>query len=120
VVAQFGEADVERLLGDAAIVRNRRKIDATIANARATVTLRTDGGLEELIWSHRPTSTPEPRSQAEVPSSSKESVALAKALKAAGFRHVGPTTMFALMEAVGVVDTHIVGSHRRGTSGVWA
>ncbi|MGC5628551.1 DNA-3-methyladenine glycosylase I [Georgenia sp. Z1344] len=118
-VAAFGDADVDRLMADAAIVRNHRKIESTIDNARATVALRADGGLAELVWSHRPDVTPEPQSFAEVPSSSPESVALAKALKAAGFRHVGPTTMFALMEAVGIVDTHLVGSHRRGTSAVW-
>lgn len=119
-VADFGDRDVERLMADAAIVRNRRKIDSTIDNARATVALRADGGLAELVWSHRPERTPEPRSVAEVPSTSPESVRLAKALKSAGFRHVGPTTMFALMEAVGIVDTHLVGSFRRGSSGVWS
>ncbi|MGC5616730.1 DNA-3-methyladenine glycosylase I [Georgenia sp. Z1491] len=118
-VAAFDATDVERLMADAAIVRNRRKIDSTIDNARATVALREAGGLVDLVWSHRPDATPAPRSVDEVPSSSPESVALARALKTAGFRHVGPTTMFALMEAVGIVDTHLVGSHRRGTSGVW-
>src|SRR5690606_27676186 len=118
-VAAFGDDDVARLLADAGIVRNRRKIEATIANAQATVALRADGGLPELIWSFRPMRTPRPRTVAEVPTTSPESVALAKELLARGFRHVGPTTMFALMEAVGIVDTHLLGSHRRGTSGVW-
>lgn len=118
-VATYGPDDVERLLGDAAIVRNRRKIDATIANARATVAMRATGGLGEFIWSFRPAHTPTPRRQAEVPTRSPESTALAAELKRRGFRHVGPTTMFALMEAVGIVDTHLIGSHRRGTSGVW-
>ena len=118
-VAAFGDDDVARLMADARIVRNLRKVEATIANARATVALRADGGLAELVWSFRPDETPRPTSFAEVPTTSPESVALAKELKARGFRHVGPTTMFALMEAVGIVDTHLVGSHRRGSSGVW-
>ncbi|WP_040156539.1 DNA-3-methyladenine glycosylase I [Mobilicoccus massiliensis] len=119
VVARFDEGDVERLLSDPTIIRNRRKIEATIRNAAATIALREEGGLAEFIWSFRPDRTPEPRTFAEVPTSSPESVALAKALKQRGFAHVGPTTMYALMEAVGIVDTHLVGSHRRGTSGVW-
>ncbi|WP_413453060.1 DNA-3-methyladenine glycosylase I [Georgenia phoenicis] len=118
-VSAFDDGDVARLMADAGIVRNRRKVDATIANARATVALRADGGLPALIWSFQPAETPRPRTFAEIPTTSPESVALAKELKARGFRHVGPTTMFALMEAVGIVDTHLVGSHRRGTSGVW-
>ena len=120
VVAGYDEHDVGRLLVDAAIVRNRAKIEATIANAAATVDLRSRGGLADLIWSHRPERTPEPRTFADVPTTSPESHALAKALRREGFRFVGPTTMFALMEAVGIVDTHLVGSHRRGTSGVWS
>ncbi|GAA3609747.1 DNA-3-methyladenine glycosylase I [Agrococcus terreus] len=118
-VAAFDEDDALRLMADAGIVRNRRKIDATIGNARATAALRADGGLPALLWSARPATTPVPSSFAEVPTQSPESVALAKALRARGFAHVGPTTMFALMEAVGIVDTHLVGSHRRGTSGAW-
>lgn len=118
-VARFDDDDRARLLGDAGIVRNRLKIDATIDNARATVALRDDGGLVDFVWSFRPSTTPEPRSITEVPTSSPESVALSKALKARGFRFVGPTTMFALMEAAGLVDTHLLDSHRRGTSRVW-
>ena len=120
VVAGFGDDDVARLLGDAGIVRNRAKIAATITNARATVALRGDGGLADLVWSFRPDATPEPRTAAEVPTTSPESVALSKALRGRGFAFVGPTTMHALMEALGIVDTHLVGSHRRGTSGVWS
>ena len=71
------------------------------------------------MWSFRPERTPTPTSYAEVPSTSEESKALSKELKRRGFVFVGPTTMFALMEAVGIVDTHLVDSHRRGTSGVW-
>jgi DNA-3-methyladenine glycosylase I len=118
-VAGFGDADVERLLGDAGIVRNRRKIEATIGNARATVALRADGGLVDLVWSFRPAETPAPATYDEVPTRSPESLALSVALRARGFGFVGPTTMHALMEAVGIIDTHLVGSHRRGSSGVW-
>lgn len=118
-VAAFGEDDVERLMADAGIVRNRAKILATITNANATIALRQDGGLAGFVWSFRPTTTPEPRSAAEVPTKSDESLALSKALRKRGFAFVGPTTMYALMEALGIVDTHLVGSHRRGTSGVW-
>lgn len=118
-VAAYGDDDVARLMSDASIVRNRRKIEATIVNARATVALRESGGLADFIWSFQPGATPRPLTQADVPTESPESVALSKALKRAGFAHVGPTTMFALMEAVGVLDTHLLGSHRRGTSGVW-
>ena len=123
-VAGFGDDDLARLLADAGIVRNRAKILATIGNARATVALRDDpttpDGLPGLIWSFRPALTPLPRTMAEVPTVSPESTALAAALRAKGFRFVGPTTMHALMEAVGILDTHLVGSHRRGSSGVWA
>ena len=119
VVAGFGDADVERLLGDASIIRNRMKIEATLQNARATLALREQGGLADTLWSFRPETTPVPLHQSEVPSSSPESVAMAKALRKLGFRFVGPVTAFALMEAVGIIDTHIVGSHRRGSSGVW-
>ncbi|HXD29048.1 MAG TPA: DNA-3-methyladenine glycosylase I [Arthrobacter sp.] len=118
-VAAFGEDDVERLLGDAGIIRNRAKIRATIDNASATLALRAEGGLPDFIWSFQPEATPAPTTMAEVPTTSPESIALSKALRRKGFRFVGPTTMFALMEAVGIVDTHLVDSHRRGSSGVW-
>ncbi|WP_166997119.1 DNA-3-methyladenine glycosylase I [Paramicrobacterium fandaimingii] len=118
-VAAFGDDDVDRLLGDAGIVRNRAKILATIGNARATVEMRGDEGLVEFVWSFQPAETPQPRTFADVPTSSPESLALSKALRGRGFRFVGPTTMFALMEAVGMIDTHLVDSHRRGSSGVW-
>jgi DNA-3-methyladenine glycosylase I len=118
-VAGYGGQEVERLVADAGIVRNRRKIEATIVNARATVALRPDGGLVELVWSFRPAATPTPTSYDEVPTSSPESLALSKALRSRGFTFVGPTTMYALMEAVGIVDTHLMDSHRRGSSRVW-
>lgn len=119
-VAGFGDADRERLLADAGIVRNRRKIDATIQNARATVALRATGtNLAELVWGFAPDDTPRPAHFADIATQTPESVALSKALKGAGFAHVGPTTMHALMEAIGIIDTHLLGSHRRGSSGVW-
>jgi DNA-3-methyladenine glycosylase I len=118
-VAAYDNTDVDRLMGDAGSVRNLRKVHATITNARATVALREDGGLVDLVWSFRPEETPAPTSYADVPTQSPESVALSKALKKRGFVFVGPTTMYALMEAVGIVDTHLVDSHRRGTSGIW-
>jgi len=118
-VARYDDRDVARLMADAGIVRNRRKVDATITNARATVAQREHGGLVDLVWSFRPETTPAPTSYAEVPTQSEESKALSKELKRRGFVFVGPTTMYALMEAVGIVDTHLVDSHRRGSSGVW-
>ncbi|GAA5134831.1 DNA-3-methyladenine glycosylase I [Alloalcanivorax gelatiniphagus] len=117
VVAAYGPDDVERLMADAGIVRNRRKVEAAIANARATVALREEGGLEAFIWSFRPDPGPAPRTTSDVPTTSPESLALSKALKRAGFAHVGPTTMYALMEAIGLVDDHLAGCHRRGAAG---
>ncbi|MGH3803492.1 MAG: DNA-3-methyladenine glycosylase I, partial [Pseudonocardiaceae bacterium] len=116
-VAAYTEGDVQRLMNDAGIVRNRRKIDATIGNARATIALREEGGLVDFVWSFQPETTPRPRTLAEIPTSSPESVALSKNLRKKGFAFVGPITMYALMEAVGMVDTHLLDSHRRGTSG---
>ena len=118
-VAAMTDADLEALMGDASIVRNRAKIAATRANARATIALREHGGLDALIWSFRPARTPAPRTLDELPTRSPESEALSKELRRRGFAFVGPTTAFALMEAIGVIDTHLIGSHRRGTSGVW-
>lgn len=118
-VAAYGDDDRARLLADAGIVRNRLKIDAAITNAQATLALRDEGGLAEFVWSFRPAATPAPTTLAEIPTTSPESVALSRGLKAKGFRFVGPTTMHALMEAIGIVDTHLVDSHRRGSSGVW-
>ncbi|MFJ9416612.1 MULTISPECIES: DNA-3-methyladenine glycosylase I [unclassified Streptomyces] len=115
-VAEYTDADVERLMGDAGIVRNRAKIEAARTNARAVLNLREHGGLDRLIWSHKPGRTPVPRTVSEVPTKTAESKALAAELRAHGFRFVGPTTSYALMEAIGMVDTHLVGCHRRGTS----
>ena len=119
VVATYTETDVERLLGDAGIIRHRGKIQATITNARATIALREEGGLVDFVWSFQPSDTPRPLDYSEVPTVSDESKALSKALRKKGFAFVGPTTMYALMEAVGIVDTHLMTSHRRGSSGVW-
>ena len=122
-VAGFRETDVARLLADARIVRNRAKILATIGNARATLHLRESddvaGGLAGLVWSFQPEATPQPHRLSDIPTQSPQSAALSRELKRRGFRFVGPTTMYALMEAIGIIDTHLVGSHRRGSSGVW-
>ncbi len=119
VVAAFDEDDIARLLADRGIIRNRRKIEAVIANAQATVELRANGGLAELVWSRMPSSTILPRSLDEVPLRTSASEALADDLRSRGFRLVGPVTMQALLAAAGVVDAHLVGSHRRGCSGLW-
>lgn len=118
-VARYGDAEIDRLMADAGIVRNRAKILAAITNAKATLKLREQGGLAEFVWSFQPDTTPVPRTFAEIPTTSAESVALSKALRKEGFAFVGPTTMYALMEATGIIDTHLVSSHRRGSSGVW-
>ena len=107
-VALFGPAEVERLLADAAIVRHRAKIEAAISNARATVALREAGEpLHELLWAHRPEVHPTPASSADWQASTPESLALAKRLRHAGFRFVGPTTAHAAMQACGVVNDHL-------------
>lgn len=111
-VAAFEVADEERLLGDAGIVRNRAKIRAAVQNARATVDLRDHGGLDALVWSHRPADHRRPLSLSDVPATSPESAALAAALKRAGFAFLGPTTVYAAMQACGIVDDHVIGCHR--------
>jgi DNA-3-methyladenine glycosylase I len=113
-VAAMTDGDVERLLTDTGIVRNRAKIEATRTNAAAAIALRADGGLEAFVGQFRPERDPEPRVAADVPATSPESIALSKALRKRGFSFVGPTTMHALMEATGLVDTHLLGCHRRG------
>ncbi|MFJ4668253.1 DNA-3-methyladenine glycosylase I [Kitasatospora purpeofusca] len=111
-VAEFGPADVERLLADTGIIRNRAKIEASIANARVAREL--DGGLDALIWGFAgDPDRPAPRTLDEVPAVTPESTALAKALKKAGFRFVGPTTAYALMQACGLVDDHLADCHVR-------
>ena len=112
-VAAMTDADVERLLGDASIIRHRGKIEATISNARATLAL--ERPLDELLWSFAPA----PRSAApvsftEVPATTAESTAMSRALRTHGFRFVGPTTMYALMQSTGMVDDHLAGCFRSG------
>ena len=104
-VAGYGDPEVQRLMADAGIVRNRAKIDATISNARAIAEL--DGDLTELLWSFAPVPRPRPVDLSEVPATSPESTAMAKELKRRGFRFVGPTTAYALMQATGMVDDHV-------------
>ena len=108
-VAAFGARDVERLMGDAGIVRNRAKIEATIGNARAAQELG-PGGLTDLLWSYAPPARKQRlESFAETPAETPESKALSKELKARGFRFVGPTIVYAFMQAVGMVDDHLAG-----------
>jgi DNA-3-methyladenine glycosylase I len=105
-VAGFDESDVERLMADAGIVRNRAKVLATLANARAVADL--DGGLDARLWSFAPAGDrPAPVTTADVPAITPESTAMAKALKRSGFRFVGPTTAYALMQATGMVNDHL-------------
>ena len=116
-VAAFGTRDVKRLLADAGIVRNRAKIDAAISNARAAIELRDSGeSLSELLWSFAPGGDrPAPRTFDDVPSTTDESKALARELKRRGFRFVGPTTAYALMQACGLVNDHLEGCAVRDT-----
>lgn len=109
-VAAYDDSDVARLMADARIVRNRRKVDAAITNARATVALREDGGLDGLIVGFAP------EEMDPTATTSAESAALSKELKRRGFAFVGPTTMHALMQAIGLFDPHLVGCHRRGVA----
>jgi DNA-3-methyladenine glycosylase I len=109
-VARFGDADVERLMRDASIVRNRAKIEAAIANARAGTEMATAGeSLAELVWGFAPAPTAAPETPADVAAITPESRALAKELKGRGFRFVGPTTAYAAMEACGIVNDHLAG-----------
>ncbi|GAA3032818.1 DNA-3-methyladenine glycosylase I [Kitasatospora albolonga] len=110
-VAEFGDGDVERLLQDVGIIRNRAKIEATIANARVAREL--DGGLDALIWRHAPEPGPAPHALSDVPAVTPGSTALAKELKKQGFRFVGPTTAYALMQACGLVNDHLADCHAR-------
>ena len=114
--AALTDSDLAAAMADAGIVRNRAKVESVRKNARAAAELRADGGLVAFVERYVPEETPRPRTTAELPTTSAESVALSKALKKRGFGFVGPTTMFALMEAVGYVDTHLLGCHRRGVS----
>ena len=110
-VAEFDESDVERLMSDAGIIRNRAKIEATIGNARIVRTMA-EGELDELMWSFAPPRGPRPATLSDVPAVTPESTALSKELRRRGFRFVGPTTMYALMQSAGMVDDHVVGCWR--------
>lgn len=113
-VAELTDADLAAALTDPGIVRNRAKVHSVRTNARAARLLRADGGLEAFVAGFVPEASPLPERPDQVPTSSPESQALSRALKKRGFGFVGPTTMYALMEAVGLVDTHLTGCFRRG------
>ncbi|GGG81119.1 DNA-3-methyladenine glycosylase I [Corynebacterium pelargi] len=110
LLAEFGEGEVATLLQCEDIIRNRRKIESAINNARATIAVREHGGLVDLLEQFKPTTHQRPRSVAATPSQSEESKAMAKALKRHGFSFVGPTTCYALMQAIGLVDDRPVGA----------
>jgi DNA-3-methyladenine glycosylase I len=115
VVAGFGPADVQRLLADAGIVRNRAKIEATIGNARALLAMRERGErLADLVWSHAPAPRAAPVARGDIPALTPESTALSRALRRQGFRFVGPTTVYAFMQSMGLVDDHVAGCVARG------
>lgn len=114
-VAGYDDGDVARLLADARIIRNRAKVLATIGNARVAAELVRDrpGALDELVWSHAPASTrPRPVAWADIPAVTPESEQLSRTLRGLGFRFVGPTTMYALMQSAGLVDDHLAGCWR--------
>ncbi len=114
LVARFDDADVERLLADAGIIRHRGKIVATIANAQATVRLREQGArLAGLVWRHEPGARPVPRAMRDLPASTPESKALSAELRRVGFRFVGETTVYAAMQSLGLVNDHLKGCHSR-------
>lgn len=139
VVATFTEDDVVRLAQDARIIRHTGKIRAAISNAQATIALRERAaageeglqgftlrngldvapGLPALVWGFMPEHSPAPRVLSDIPTQDTTSAALAKALKKNGFKFIGPTSAYALMEAIGIVDTHLIDSHRRGVSKLW-
>ena len=114
-VARFGDDDVTRLLADAGIVRNRAKIEATIGNARAVAGLEAGGdSLAALVWRHEPAPAPAPSTLDDLAASTPDSTALSKELRGRGLRFVGPTTVYAAMQSLGLVNDHMVGCHARG------
>jgi DNA-3-methyladenine glycosylase I len=115
VVAAYGEPDVARLTADAGIVRNRRKIEAAVSNARAVLEL--PSGLAELLWEYADPEAPAPVKRSDIPVQTSASAALAKRLKRHGFRFVGPTTVYALMQACGLVNDHLRGCPARSAAG---
>ena len=108
-VAAFGPAELDALLQDARVIRNRRKLEAIVANAQATVAARAETPLPELVWSFRPPPRKSPRGYADLASITEESKALAKELKRRGYAFVGPTTVYSTMQAVGLVNDHLAG-----------
>ena len=118
LVAKFGERDITRLLGDAGIVRHRGKIEATIANAHATLEAQAHyGSLASMVWSFEPRrrGRPVPKGLGDIPAKTTESTALSKALAKLGFRFVGPTTAYAAMQSLGLVNDHVTGCHARSS-----
>lgn len=113
-LARFGARDVRRLLNDAGLVRHRGKIEATLSNARAYLTLRASGlSLAQLVWSYAPESARAGRSRHDIPTTTRDATALSKELKRRGWRFVGPTTVYAFQQSMGLVNDHLVGCHRR-------
>jgi DNA-3-methyladenine glycosylase I len=113
-LAAFGATEIERLLGDERIVRNRAKVEAAITNARCYLRMADEGtSLAELVWSFAPEPSPPPRRRTEIAASTAESSALARELKRRGWRFVGPTTTYAFMQSMGLVDDHLLGCHVR-------
>jgi DNA-3-methyladenine glycosylase I len=111
-LAAFDDADVRRLLGDDRLIRNRAKVEAAVANARCYLRLREQGErLAALVWAHAPATRPRPAHRSEVPATTPQSTALARDLKQRGWRFVGPTTAYAFMQSMGLVDDHIEGCH---------
>ncbi|MEV4707557.1 DNA-3-methyladenine glycosylase I [Actinoplanes sp. NPDC049316] len=108
-VAAFDDKDADRLMTDQGIVRNRMKVDAALHNARVAAGLPT--GLSDLLWSYAPAPRPRPATRQDVPATTPESKTMAKDLKKRGFKFVGPTTAYALMQATGMVDDHVAGCH---------
>ena len=118
LVARFDDADITRLLGDPGIIRHRGKIVATIANAQATVRLAEQGvRLAAFVWSYEPGARPAPKTLSDLPASTAESKALSAELRRHGFRFVGPTTAYAAMQSLGLVNDHLKGCHSRAITG---
>ncbi|MEX0834950.1 MAG: DNA-3-methyladenine glycosylase I [Nitriliruptor sp.] len=116
-IAAFGPEDVDRLLGDARIIRHRGKVEATVHNARAYLDLVGEGtSLDDLVWRYTPEAPPIPRTRGDVRATSAEATVLAADLKRRGFRFVGPTTAYAFCQAMGLVDDHLVGCASRTPS----
>ncbi len=118
-LADYRANDLERLLCDQRVIRNRVKLSALIQNAKCVSALGTKGSFAQLVWAHQPDRTPLVYGAEDVPRQTAESAALAKELRSLGFKFVGPRICYSLFQTAGVVDTHPVGSHRRGVSGLW-